>query len=76
MFNKLDGAKKYVKECIQDAFERKDGLALGYYNGVFDITAGMNFSYIADEFDLTQRQYDSLINYGQKLAEKLGNKII
>lgn len=72
----LQRAKIYVKGCIQDAIDRKDLLALGYYNGNFDITAGMNFSYIADEFDLTERQYDSLINYGQKLAEKLGNKII
>lgn len=69
-------AKSSIKQKIEAAVSHKDLSALGFYNGNVDITEAINFAYIADSYGLKENQYERLIDYGQKLAEKAVNKII
>lgn len=63
-------ARYYVIDCIETAINHDDENAIGYRYGVIDITQGINFYYIAGNYNLTEKQYDNLINYAQKYAEK------
>jgi hypothetical protein len=49
-----------------------DGKTLFVYQGVVDITDNLDFQDIGDQYSLTQRQYDLLINKAQEYAN---NKI-
>jgi len=63
-------AKSSIRQKIDSAIIHKNGDKIGYYNGTIDITQGINFHWISESYSLTQKQYESLINYAQKYAEK------
>ena len=58
-------AVKFVKDYINDIM-----VSDWSYHGVIDITEILNFHEIADMFNLTQYQYDLLINKAQALGTK------
>ena len=62
---------KEAKQIVKHIIDNISLTGLGYYQGVIDINSScINFQEIASQFNLKENQYNKLINYSQKLAEK------
>ena len=68
--NNLQEAKQFMKELIkQYPIENKT------YHGVLDINnVGFDFQEIAEQYGLSQPEYDELIEYSQELGDKKLNE--
>jgi len=69
----LEEAKAFVRDLINVL----SPAGIGFYLGNVDVNAGIiNFQAIADAHDLSDYEYEELIDYAQSLAEERIVKLI
>ena len=69
----LEEAKAFVRDLINTLSIG----GIGFYLGNVDVNAGIiDFQAIADAHDLSDYEYDELIDYAQSLAEERITKLI
>ena len=60
-----------VTHIIDHMLENNEYSMLGYYNGVFDICSSrIDFQDMAENFDLSEEEYEDLIEFSQQYVER------